>query len=125
MIHLPRAATRWARWIAAGAGSLLAPACTVHFDTSGLAGAPAEEAGSSELLADGPFADAGRALLFAEDWESTPSRWTPAPALVGEPCSTTFQRETILALGGRVRLATPISVRSGERHCLVAWVRGS
>src|SRR5581483_9961211 len=37
----------------------------------------------------------------------------------------TFQHETIQAGGGRVALASPLTVAANTQHCLSAWIRGS
>jgi hypothetical protein len=128
---MPRANPR--RTTSAIAVALAAPlvTCSLLVDTTGLtggppSGAPPDAATSDATTTDSsPGDDAGRAPLFAEDWEHGASRWNPEPGLVHEDCSTTFQRETILYDGGRVSLVAPLSVGAGEALCLVAWVRGS
>lgn len=71
------------------------------------------------------------ARIFAEDWQSGASAWrTTDPggitlATDAAICSSTFQRETVLASGGRAFTISPIPVVGGTTHCLTAWVRGS
>lgn len=103
----------------------LASACTLLVGTTGLTGGSDADAGRSPDTGSRIDADDAAAAIFAEDWESKPTRWTPEPELAREDCSTTFQRETILAGGGRIRLVAPIAVKEGAAYCLVAWVRGS
>lgn len=87
----------------------LACACTLLVGTTGLTGGSDAGAGQSPETGATDANDAA-AAMFAEDWESKPTRWSPEPELVREDCSTTYQRETILAGGGRVHLVTPLAV---------------
>ncbi len=70
-------------------------------------------------------------MLFSENWQSGASAWrtTDAAGITlttdAAICSSTFQRETVLASGGRAFTVSPIPVVGGTTHCLTAWVRGS
>jgi hypothetical protein len=122
------------------ASASLVAACTLVADLNGLTGGSPNDAGDDATLAEDAASggadaeidggvesgvDGGPAPLFAEDFEDGAARWTPVPTLDYEPCSTTFQRETILATGGRVKLVMPLPVSAGANYCLVAWIRGS
>lgn len=111
--------------VAAGTvtGATLLTTCSLLVDSTGLVGGARRDGGA---VADVVVVEAGeRQPRFAEDWEDGGGRWIPEPAIARESCSTSFQRETILAGGGRVGLARFLPVRPGERLCLVAWIRGS
>lgn len=106
------------------AGATLLTTCSLLVDSTGLVGGSRRDAAATSdvIVREG---GGERQARFAEDWEDGGARWVPEPAIVRESCSTSFQRETILAGGGRVGLATFLPVRPGERLCLVAWIRGS
>ncbi len=84
-------------------------------------------ASSVTLLA----ARSASAQTFAEDWESGSGAWrtTDASAITLQSdaaiCSSTYERETVLASGGHLFTQNPIPVVAGQAYCLVSWVRGS